>query len=190
VPTEFRLRFPLSEVMYWAARYAYADDVEVEAIGKAARERGWFTRDEFLTVARWKSPRSRRLCEENHESEVKAATQLELSTLDERKRVESLTRLRGVDYPTASVLLHLAHRDPYPIIDFRALWSLSVETPPTTYSFTFLVGIHAGVPFAGEGSGRADADARPGALAVLQGTPTNRGNLARRPRRSARDPGS
>ena len=53
----FRRRFPLSEVMYWADRYAYADDAEVEAIGEAARERGRYTRDEFLTVARWKSPR-------------------------------------------------------------------------------------------------------------------------------------
>jgi hypothetical protein len=137
VKYEFRLRFPLSEVMFWAARYVYADDAEVEAIGKAARERGWFTRDEFLTVARWKSPRSRRLCEENDESAVKAVTQLALSTPDERQRIETLTHLRGIGFPTASVLLHLGHRDPYPIIDFRALWSLGVQSPPAAYSFTF-----------------------------------------------------
>jgi predicted RNase H-like nuclease len=137
MPTKFRLRFPLSEVMYWAARYAYADDAEVEAIGEAARKRGWYTRDEFLTVARWKSPRSRRLCEENDEAAVKAATQLALSTPDERQRIEALTQLHGIDYPTASVLLHLAHPDPHPIIDFRALWSLGVETPPSGYSFTY-----------------------------------------------------
>ena len=29
-------------------------------LGTALGERGWYTRDEFLTVARWKSPRSRR----------------------------------------------------------------------------------------------------------------------------------
>ena len=58
-------------------------------------------------------------------------------TPDERQRIEALTRLHGVDYPTASVLLHLAHRDSYPIIDFRALWSLGVETPPTAYFFTY-----------------------------------------------------
>jgi len=139
VPTvpKFRLRFPLSEVMYWAARYAYADDAEVEAIGERARMRGWFTRDEFLAVARWKSPRSRRRCEENDEATVKAATQLALSTADERQRIEALTQLHGIDYPTASVLLHLAHREAYPIIDFRALWSLGVETPPAAYSFTY-----------------------------------------------------
>jgi predicted RNase H-like nuclease len=134
---EFRPRFPLSEVLYWASRYAYADDAEVEAIGDHARERGGFTRDEFLTVARWKSPRSRKRCEQNDASAVKDITQRALSIPDERQRIEALIQLHGVDYPTASVLLHLAHRDPYPIIDYRALWSLGVERPPATYSFAF-----------------------------------------------------
>ena len=133
---EFRPRFPLSEVLYWASRYAYADDAEVEAIGDRARERGWFTRDEFLTVARWKTPRSRKRCE-NDAARVKDITQRALSSPDERQRIEILTQLRGVEFPTASVLLHLAHRDPYPIIDYRALWSLGVENPPATYSFAF-----------------------------------------------------
>jgi predicted RNase H-like nuclease len=137
MPAEFRPRFPISEVMYWASRYAYADDAEVEAIGDRVRERGWFTRDEFLTVARWKSPRSRKRCEENDASTVKDITQRALSTPDERQRIEALIQLHGVEYPTASVLLHLAHRDPYPIIDYRALWSLGVESPPATYSFAF-----------------------------------------------------
>ena len=134
---EFRLRFPLSEVLYWASRYAYADDAEVEAIGDRARERGWFTRDEFLSVAHWKTPRSRTRCEENDASTVKDRTQRALSTPDERQRIEALTQLHGVAYPTASVYLHLAHRDPYPIIDYRALWSLGVESAPDPYSFTF-----------------------------------------------------
>lgn len=30
---EFRLRFPVAEVMFWAARYSYADDAEVESAG-------------------------------------------------------------------------------------------------------------------------------------------------------------
>ena len=54
-----------------------------------------------------------------------------------RLRIGVLTLLDGVQMPTASVLLHLAHRDPYPIIDYRALWSLGVDAPPTPYSFAF-----------------------------------------------------
>jgi hypothetical protein len=137
MPTEFRLRFPLSEVTFLAARYAYADDAGVVAIGEGARRRGWYTRDEFLTVARWKTqPRPSR-CERNDGATVETVTRLALSTPDERHRIGALTRLVGVEFPTASVLLHLAHREPYPIIDHRALWSLGVDPPPTYYSFEF-----------------------------------------------------
>ena len=137
MPTEFRLRFPLSEIMYWAARYSYADDAEVEAVGHGAAKRGWYTRDEFLTVTRWKTQRSRSRCEANDVASVEATTRLALSTPDERIRIEAFTRLHGVAYPTASVLLHFARPDAYPIIDFRALWSLGWDTLPTSYTFAF-----------------------------------------------------
>jgi hypothetical protein len=39
-------------------------------------------------------------------------------------------------YPTASAALHLWHRDPYPIIDFRALWTLDSSYPSSTASST------------------------------------------------------
>jgi hypothetical protein len=34
-------------------------------------------------------------------------------------------------------MLHFAHRDLYPILDFRALWSLGHEKPPAFYTFDF-----------------------------------------------------
>ena len=77
---EFRLGFPEAEVMDWAGRYAYADDAEVEAIGRGAAERGWVTRDEFLTVAHCETPRSRSRCERNDEASVPSLTRLALST--------------------------------------------------------------------------------------------------------------
>ena len=52
------------------------------------------------------------------------------STSDERFRIEVLMLLRGVDWPTASVILHFAHGERYPILDFRALWSLGFENTP------------------------------------------------------------
>jgi hypothetical protein len=33
------------------------------------------------------------------------------------------------------VLLHFGHTDPYPILDFRALWSLGVDVPTDAYGF-------------------------------------------------------
>lgn len=43
--------------------------------------------------------------------------------------------LHGVSWPTASVVLHFWHNDPYPILDFRALWSLGFDKQPTYYTF-------------------------------------------------------
>jgi hypothetical protein len=133
--TEFRLRFPLSEVGFWAARYASADDAGVEAIGEEARQRGCYTRDEFLAVMRWKSARTHSLCERNTEAAVVKATKSALYVHDQPARVRALTALQGVGLPSASILLHFAHRDPYPILDDRVMWSLSVDPPPTSYSF-------------------------------------------------------
>jgi hypothetical protein len=33
------------------------------------------------------------------------------------------------------VLLHFGHTDPYPILDFRALWSLGVDVPADAHGF-------------------------------------------------------
>jgi len=137
MPTEFRLRFPLKDVRYWADRYAYADDSEVEVIGEAAGAAGCYTRDQFLRVAKWKSPRSQPLCAKNADSSVREATARALSTTDERERVRVLGALHGVQLPTASVLLHLARGADFPIIDYRALWSLGVDEAPNSYSFVY-----------------------------------------------------
>lgn len=135
--SDFRLRFPLSDVPRWASAYEHEDDTNVQAIGEQARERGWYQRSELIDVALWKTLRSRSLVSRNAASAVRDATQLAFSTSDERIRIGVLTLLQGVEVPTASVLLHLAHRDPYPILDFRALWSLGLDAPPSYYSFRF-----------------------------------------------------
>jgi hypothetical protein len=122
----------------WADRYRYADDAEVEAIGKIAAQRGWYTLPELVTVARWKTRgRSVHWCLLNTEVSVHEATKRALATPDQRLRVDTLVRLRGVQLPTASVLLHLAFPNDYPIIDFRALWSLGIDEPPTSYDFEY-----------------------------------------------------
>ncbi len=45
-----------------------------------------------------------------------------------------LRSLSGVDWPTASVILHFCDPVPYPILDYRVLWSLGFPKPPR---FTF-----------------------------------------------------
>jgi len=48
-----------------------------------------------------------------------------------------LLLLNGVHWPTASVILHFCHADPYPILDVRALWSLGIDANTVPYNFEF-----------------------------------------------------
>lgn len=138
MPWVFRLRFPADEIGRWADRYSYADDADAERIGQMAGSRGWYTRAELIAVARWKTRgRSQSRCELNTEADVRTATTRTLASDDERERVDALVTLHGVQLPTASVLLHLARPNQYPIIDFRALWSLGLEKAPAFYTFAF-----------------------------------------------------
>lgn len=136
-PLRFRIRFDLSEVRQWAGRYSYpGEDEIVEGVAPRTQRRGFFTKKGFLLVCRWKSPRTVRLCAANSEEFIEATTRAALSATNEQLKIEVLTLLRGVNWPTASVLLHFGASDLYPILDYRALWSLQVEVP-TSYDFDF-----------------------------------------------------
>jgi hypothetical protein len=84
----------------------------------------------------WKSPRTQPRCRANSADFIRDVTHCALNTPSERLRIEVLTLLSGVSWPTASVILHFFHRDRYPILDFRALWSLHCEVPKQ-YDFRF-----------------------------------------------------
>jgi hypothetical protein len=138
--TQFSIRFPKNTVPQWAEKYSYAGDECVLAIGERSKSAGYYTRADFLEVCEWKTRgRPRHHYQSNSEKEVRRVTALALSITDEKTRITSLIGeyggLRGVSWPTASVLLHLAHTEPYPILDFRALWSLQVERSYYTFDF-------------------------------------------------------
>jgi hypothetical protein len=137
-PPPLQLQFDVGEVASLAARYSYGDPGEnrvAEVIAPAARSRGYFNKTEFIEVCRWKTPRSRRLVALNPAADVEDATQLALSARSEALRIGVLRALQGVDWATASVFLHFDHREPYPIIDFRALEALGVAQGSVVYSF-------------------------------------------------------
>lgn len=58
-------------------------------------------------------------------------------TRSEQLRIQVWTLLAGVSWPTASVFLHFAFPEKYPILDVRALWSLKIDPPPKQYTFPF-----------------------------------------------------
>jgi hypothetical protein len=120
----FELQFPPEQLRPLAGRFGDTDDDACEAAGAAARRRGYYTREEFLTVCEWKTSRSRPKVERNPAATVERNTRQALGAADEGERMHALIQLEGVGVPTASTLLHFARPDDYPILDVRALESL------------------------------------------------------------------
>jgi len=139
---DFTLRFDLSTVDELANRYVEknsvqsAEDFIEQTIAPSARRNGMYSREEFLKLCHWKTPRSQPRCAKNADDFIHEVTRIALSAKNERVRIEALRLLDGVDWSTASVLLHFGHAEKYPILDFRALESLSINLP-SQYSFEF-----------------------------------------------------
>jgi hypothetical protein len=134
-----KLRFGEARIEFHAAAYSYSGmnkERRLLRLRDTVRTNGYLTKGQLRLLAEWKSPRSSPNVDNNSQRFVKEVTAFALTCRDERARIESLTVLDGVLWPTASVVLHLYHRDPYPIVDFRALWSVHTE-PPTRYSYAF-----------------------------------------------------
>lgn len=134
-PPRFKLRFPVSAIEKWAGRFADASDSFIETdIAPIARRQGYLNREQFLAIAEWKTPRSRPRCQANDSEFVREVTRAALASKSERFKIHALRLLDGVDWPTASVILHFCDEEPYPILDVRAVWSLGV-TRPLSVSF-------------------------------------------------------
>ncbi|MFH1924224.1 MAG: hypothetical protein ABIP48_30590, partial [Planctomycetota bacterium] len=131
-----KLRFDEKQIAAIAAKYAYQrEDEEVTRLKRDVAARGFLTKDDLQKVAYWKAPRSVHHIEKNCEEYIKEVTGFALRTTSERARIQALTVLDGVSWPTASVILHFFHEEKSPILDFRALWSLMVELP-NQYTFS------------------------------------------------------
>ena len=122
------IKFNLECVQDWASKYKFRGGGKEQFIKLAEQVRiqGYLKGSELNTLGKWKSPRSAENLKKNAESFVKEVTQFALSTKCDRAAIESLTILNGVGVPTASTILHFFHKQDYPILDFRALWSVSL----------------------------------------------------------------
>lgn len=119
-----KLGFPVSALADYASRFPDGPDPFPVA------PKIHLTKEEFLAACRWKTPRSAPLCRKNSEELVADVTRVAFSRVTgEELRIRVCTLLEGVSFPTASVLLHFFHPDPYPILDVRALWSVGVKKP-------------------------------------------------------------
>ncbi|MBI1900426.1 MAG: hypothetical protein HYS13_04830 [Planctomycetia bacterium] len=139
-----RLRFPAKDIPQLAARYSSElndrdrrlTTILTDEVFPAYEQQGFLTKQQFVKVCEWKSPRPKRRFESNDADLIREVSTLARTTTSERMRIQVWTLLDGVNWPTASVFLHFAFPDKYPILDVRALWSLGVDHPPV-YNFPF-----------------------------------------------------
>ncbi len=135
----FKLPFKKSSISNWASRYTpintSLDNEVVNILPEKIKASGYFTKLELQKYCLWKSPRTQSRVAQNPVDFIEAVTRVALSTPNERLRIEVLVLLYGVNWPSASVLLHFAHHERYPILDYRALWSLGIERASVPYNF-------------------------------------------------------
>jgi len=134
----FDLRFPHSDISYWADRYQFGTDVNPERTGDFARKHGYLDVDNLFKICNWKSTRRASSAKENTELTVNEITKFSFSTTDEYSKISALTLLKGVMWPTASVILHFCVCESYPILDVRAIWSLG-EEKPSYYNYAYWI---------------------------------------------------
>jgi len=118
-------------------RYNGTDDEIVEKESKKwLKSHRFLDRGRFIKIGLWKSKRPKKKYESNDDLLIREITRFSFATNSEEARIKSLMVLNGVSYPLASAILHFAFPNKYPIMDFRAIWSLGWEQPKY-YTFDF-----------------------------------------------------
>jgi len=103
--------------------------------------KGYFTKDEFLRMGMWKSPRPKNRYLSNSENKIIEISKKVFSTKFEKRKIELLTQLKGVSIPVASAILTLTDTKNYGVIDIR-VWQVlylygSVKVKQTGRNFSF-----------------------------------------------------
>ena len=110
--------------------YDIQADTTVVKLGKKIKQKGFANLNEFKIISDWKSPRIRKHILSNSNETIKVVTKDVLSSTSQLGHIGSLLLLKGVSYPMGSTFLHLCHKQKYPIIDYRALWTLGFDELP------------------------------------------------------------
>ncbi len=110
-----------------------ADD-ELDRRFRRARVRGHLVTDDLLHTAQWKypGPALLKLVKQNTRLEVEEISRVSFNATTPRLRIGALLALHGVSWPMASVILHFAFPDRYPILDKRVMRTIGGAM---TYNF-------------------------------------------------------
>lgn len=105
------------------------------------KKRGYFTKNEFMEMGMWKSPRPKKHYLKNSEENIISISKKVFLTKFEKRKIDLLTKLKGVSIPTASAILTLIDPKNYGVLDIR-VWQVlflydSVKVKPSGTNFDF-----------------------------------------------------
>ncbi|HXK27284.1 MAG TPA: hypothetical protein VJ646_03415 [Candidatus Binatia bacterium] len=130
------LRIPPGKLRWYQERYDFSTEANLDKYQQIGPKQGYLTVSQLHEICRWKSRRRADLALSNSEALVREITAFSFTAKCEESRLGALTLLSGVQCPTASVILHFCVDQSYPILDFRAIWSLGVKQP-SQYTVAF-----------------------------------------------------
>ena len=126
----FKLKLDPSKLAAFAKRYQFQNDAAALTAGKQIAS-GDQTRKNLEVIFGWKTRgRGKSRLQKNTDAEIIDALKLAVDAQTDRSAVAVLLGLNGVAIPVASAILTAISPMRFSIIDFRALWSLSVGRPP------------------------------------------------------------
>ena len=129
-----KLLFCESKIDYWANRYTEcqhednrAREEELIGLREEILRRGYLTKYELYTVARWQldvyGADAAEPAKRNPDDFIKITTRQAFTSKDDLEKLLILTRLQGIGQSVASAIVHLYDKEQYPILDIHALWS-------------------------------------------------------------------
>ena len=120
-----KIRVTKEFVEYWSDRYDYHDEQRLKRWLAKQSGQKFLDKKRFLGIAMWKTPRGKHHYEANSAGFVRQVTDQAFQACDDRLRLHIVMALDGVGVPVASTILHFAFPDMYPILDIRALTTLT-----------------------------------------------------------------
>ncbi len=142
-PYQFQLQMPLEQIQNYIDQYPENDQKKDDNLHQIVeniihRQPKFMTYEDLKEFFHWKSgDRNIGNISKNSPNYIQIITKEAFSQIEqnhnineilakERFRIEVLTLLNGIAWPTASAILHFVFTDSYPVIDFRALRSVGI----------------------------------------------------------------
>lgn len=115
------------KIRCWAKRYMASGganltrEKELIKLKESIYKQGHLTKSELEQLVRWKLPRQLGNIRKNKEDLIVETTQAAFKTKDVSDSIAHLCRIKGVRVSIGSAILHLFHKNNYPIYDQHAL---------------------------------------------------------------------